>query len=172
MTTRSRAMIAASRTRAGTVFCGMLLAAGAVTAHAHTISTPTRVGDHAGFGRVVFDLPADATYDTVTEGNRLLVVFQGAGPVEAAPRLPRNVVALQTATDSATLQLAPGAQPHLVRMGNRLVIDVAGPPNRREIVAAPVKESPPAPEIRRTGPHASSRKNGACGGLAAGRVWA
>ena len=52
--------------------------------------TAVRVGDHPGFGRVVFDMPEGASYNLVSEGHRLLVVFRGAGAVAEPGRLPRK----------------------------------------------------------------------------------
>ncbi len=86
--------------------------------------TAVRVGDHAGFGRVVFDLPVDARYETVRAGDRLLLVFQGAGQIETPARTPRNVAGFEAGSNSMTVVLAPGAEYRAVRMRDRLVLDV------------------------------------------------
>ena len=121
-------------------------------------TTATRTGNHGAFGRVVFDLPPGAEYNTVTEGDRMLVVFQGAGSVLQPGDLPPNVLSLKTGTDMAAMLLAPGTLPRAVRFGDRLVIDISNGPK--------LQRGPPNANVRpgiapvlvpgRTGPHASN----------------
>jgi len=87
---------------------------------------PIRTGDHAGFGRVVFDLPVGAKWTLDRAGDRLTVRFSGAEPV-AGVRPPHNVRALTAASDTAELSLAPGTQVRSARLGNRLVLDLLDP---------------------------------------------
>ncbi len=112
--------------------------------------TRIRVGDHPGFGRVVFDLPGGAEYDIVTEGERLLVVFRNAGPVTPPPAPPRNVRGIETAPEAATLLLAPGTQARPQRLGGRLVIDVFDPrPPARPAPRPPAAaQAAPVPPVR------------------------
>lgn len=86
-----------------------------------------RTGNHADFGRVVFDLPAGASASAVQDGARVLVRLDGVGDLAFGP-LPRNVQAMGRATDGAEITLAPGARMRLSRLGNRLVIDAVDPP--------------------------------------------
>ncbi|MGI4952291.1 MAG: hypothetical protein ACRYGM_10830 [Janthinobacterium lividum] len=109
-------------------------------------STVVRVGDHPGHGRVVFDLPASASFELVTEGDRVLLVFRGAGGVLEPLTRPRNVRSIQTGTDTATIELAPGARARPARLGDRLVIDILDPAN------APVMKARNRPVVPPTEP--------------------
>jgi guanyl-specific ribonuclease Sa len=90
-----------------------------------------RVADYPSFGRVVFEFAVPTAFEVVEEGDRLLIVFDGAPSVGAAPRLPRNVRAIQGGAGSATIILAPGARFRSFRERSRVGIDVLDPtPNR------------------------------------------
>ena len=86
--------------------------------------TTIRVGDHPGFGRVVFDFGVPTEFDVVEAGDRLLIVFAGAPALPAADGLPRNVRAIESGAGSATLVRAPGTRFRSLAMGNRVVVDV------------------------------------------------
>ena len=105
----------------------LLAVLGAGPVHA-AATTPVRVGEHAGYGRVVFDLPEGAAYEMLSEEGRVLLVFRGAGGVVRPSRVPRNVVAVETGEETATLVLRPGARVRAVRIGPRLVLDVLDAP--------------------------------------------
>ncbi len=105
---------------------------------ASAASTTVRVGDHPGYGRIVFDLPAGAAVETVTEGDRLLLVFRDAGTLEAPAARPRNVAALVVEGATATVSVTPGARIRRQRLGDRLVVDVLDPRNAK----APGKDGP------------------------------
>jgi len=107
-------------------------------------STVVRVGDHPGHGRIVFDLPANASFELVNEGDRVLLVFKGAGGVLEPLTLPRNVRSVKTGTDTATIELAPGARARPSRLGDRLVIDVLDPANATVMKARNRPVLPPA----------------------------
>lgn len=89
--------------------------------------TTIRVGDHPGFGRVVFDFGVPTGFDVVEAGDRLLVVFAGAPALPTADGLPRNVRAIESSAGSATLVRTPGARFRSRGMGNRVEIDVLDP---------------------------------------------
>ena len=123
------------------VLAAFVGAAPAAAAEPAGVSTPVRAGEHPGFGRLVFELPKGGSYESTTEGDRLLLVFKGAGTIGRPPALPRNVVSMQTGQGSTTLVLAPGARVRPLRMGERLVVDVLDPavqvlPQRPEAVTA------------------------------------
>ena len=103
-------------------------AAGEVPSGAPAPGTLVRVGDHPGFSRVVFDLPPDAAANVVVEGQRVLLVFKGVGGVASPSGLPRNLRAIQTGADTATLDMVPGSKARPIRIGERLVIDVLDAP--------------------------------------------
>ena len=93
-------------------------------AAAHAEGTAVRTGDHAGYGRVVFDMPEGATFTTAMDGNRMVVSFNNAGQIAQPMSLPRNVALIQGGSETATLVLEPGAHPRPARIGNRLVVDI------------------------------------------------
>ena len=113
------------------------------------LGTSVRVGDHPGFGRVVFDLPEGARYELVTEADRTLIVFRGAGMVESPDRVPKNLRAMQTGMNSATLRVAPGARIRPMRMSGRLVVDIYGPGARTTVQATTQPASLPARQCQR-----------------------
>ena len=98
----------------------LALAASAAQAQGTTV----RTGDHAGYSRIVFDMPEGATYTTALDGNRMVVSFNNAGQVAQPSSLPRNVAAIQGGSETATLMLEPGARTRPARIGNRLIVDV------------------------------------------------
>ena len=104
-----------------------------------------RVADFPSFSRVVFEFAVPTAFDIVQEGDRLLIVFEGAPAVGAASRLPRNVRALQGGPGSATLVMAPGARFRSFRERSRVGIDVLDPvPNRLARSAARPGQVTPA----------------------------
>ncbi len=105
---------------------------------------PIRTGDHPGFGRVVFDLPAGVGSSLEQAGDRLTVRFSGADPVAGA-RLPHNVLALTASPGMAELALAPGVRLRQAQLDNRLVLDLLDP------VVAPAAAGGAAPARRRPG---------------------
>ena len=125
----------------------LVLMAGGAWAQSDAPPAPIRTGDHPGFGRVVFDLPAGARWTLDRMGERLTVRFSGAAPVAGAPP-PRNVRALTAASGTAELSLAPGAQVRSMVLGNRLVLDVLDP---AMVPAANPPIQGTAPGVRRAG---------------------
>ena len=87
--------------------------------------------EHPGFGRIVFEFQQPTTYDMVREGDRVMLVFDGAPSVGAPGRPPRNVRSIQGGHGSATLLLVPGARIHPAGVGNRVIVDVMDPPGSR-----------------------------------------
>ena len=107
--------------------------------------SPARAGGARGHGRIMFPMPPAARFNMVQEGDRLLVVFRGAGIVRRPPALPRNVLSIDTGLNTATLRLAPGAQTRLERLPNTLVIDVLDPLPRAEAQPDEAEAAPPGP---------------------------
>ncbi len=129
---------------------GALLAAGCLwnPALAATDTTvATRIGDHAGFGRIVFDFGTPTSFEVMESGSRLTLTFAGAPDIRPPALRPRNVVGIQAADGTATIQLAPGATASVKAAGARVIVDVADPvrssPGRQPARAAPA--SPIAP---------------------------
>ena len=106
-----------------------------------------RLGDHPGYGRIVFDLPAGASYDTVAEGSRLLVVFSGVGSVGLPSGKPRNVTALRADGTTLTLSLVAGSSARAARLGDRLVIDLVDPGKTAGAEGAAVHTAASSPRV-------------------------
>jgi hypothetical protein len=86
-----------------------------------------RSGEHAGFGRLVFDLPRGAAATAEAQGGGVLIRATGAA-LGAVPPLPRNVAGLSVAGNTVAVTLGPGATWRVLRLSDRLVIDILDPP--------------------------------------------
>ena len=86
---------------------------------------PVRVGDHPGFGRVVFDWPAPPAYRVERDGDRILVRFPtGALGLGGVRRMPRNVLAMRAMEGGVEITVAPGARLRHFRNGTKVAFDV------------------------------------------------
>src|SRR6185312_14833554 len=102
--------------------------AGLLVGSVHAESTPqvaVRVGNHPGFGRVVFDLPDQVEYELTQEGQHVTIEFSRDLTIGAAPGAPQNVQNITSGKRRAEFDVAPGATVHAWRMGGRVVVDVA-----------------------------------------------
>ncbi|MBN8891855.1 MAG: hypothetical protein BGP12_05285 [Rhodospirillales bacterium 70-18] len=95
-----------------------------------------RTGGHGDFGRVVFDLPAGATWRTGRDGDTLTVRFSGGGGIAPTAATTRNVHAIAPVPGGAVLTLAAGAHARAWRLGSRLVVDVFDPAGHAATPAA------------------------------------
>jgi hypothetical protein len=118
-------------TRAGLPAWPMTLLAAALTGlligTVHAESTPqvaVRVGDHPGFGRVVFDLPGQVEYELTQQGQHVTIEFKRDLTIASAPSAPHNVQNIIGGKGHAEFDVAPGATVRPWRVGNRVVIDV------------------------------------------------
>ena len=112
-----------------------------------------RVGNHPGFGRVVFEFASPTGFQQSGEGDRVVLTFDGAPAVASPGALPRNVRSVLGGTGTATLLLLPGARARAAQIGNRVVIDVLDPPAPRPQRPPPARLAGPA---RPTVPAASA----------------
>jgi len=112
--------------------CGICLALGIAPFAQGRADEPNvirvRVGNHPGFGRVVFDLPPDTKFALAREGNRVRLVFPAGEPVLVGNSPPRNVLAIEGGAGTAVLELTPGSKIRTLRLGDRLALDVLDPP--------------------------------------------
>ncbi len=109
----------------------MLAAAGLCIGAARAADTATtfvRVSNPPGFGRVIIDLPPQASAETTTEGPRTRIALRDAGVLRRSGPTLRNVVALDLDEASVTLVLVPGARLRPMRFGTRQIFDVLDPP--------------------------------------------
>ncbi|HEV7267401.1 MAG TPA: hypothetical protein VGN83_21220 [Falsiroseomonas sp.] len=143
--------------RAAALLFGLLLPLGAL-AETPVAETPVRVrvGDHAAYGRVVFDWPARTGYQVEEAEGRIVLRFAApaAFDLAAVRRPPRNVSAIEhEAGRVVTIGIAPGTRPRVFRLGTRIVVDVlnaaAAPPARatqpRTSAAGPARTAPEPP---------------------------
>jgi hypothetical protein len=111
------------------------------------VTVTIRSGNHADFGRVVFDAPPRASYHVVRDGDRITVQFADDVALTGDPKLPRNVAALHADHAQAVLTVAGGATFHVARLGDHVVIDVFDP-------ASASGDSSPGPASQRPAPPA------------------
>jgi pilus assembly protein CpaC len=122
-----------------------------------------RVGNHPGYGRVVFDWPRQAAYQVEATDDALTIRF--AEPARfgavAAGALPRNVTGVSADGQVVRLDARPGVRFRHFHHGPKLVVDVldpAGPP--QAAAAAPTNEAilaDLAAATRLPGPDAEAR---------------
>ena len=111
-----------------------------------------RVGDHRGYGRVVYDLPEATPSSFRTEPGRIVIEVPGASSLPAPDRLPRNVRAVHVTDGVVELDLAPGAQARAARIGDRVVVDVLSPRRTLPSPAAQVRPGVVPPPVAPTVP--------------------
>jgi hypothetical protein len=106
----------------------LVVFASIVTAQADTLPTVSlRVGNHEGYGRVVFRLPSSIGYSVVQDGQRAIVKFAANLSIGAAAAIPRNMLSITSGTNQAELVIAPGSVLHDWRLGDLVVIDALDP---------------------------------------------
>ncbi len=103
--------------------------------------------NHPGFGRLVFEFAGPTPYNLVVDGDRVIVVFEGAPVITSPGVLPRNVRGVQGGQGAATLLLSPGARARAAVIGNRVVIDVLDPPRGQRGPAGRTAPFRPAPTV-------------------------
>jgi hypothetical protein len=97
-----------------------LAAAWPLLAHA----AAPRVGEHDGFSRLVFTVPAGVAESVTQEQATLVLHLPGAGQVSETTKLPRGLAGFSGGKDVARLILAPGARPHVWHSPGRVVVDI------------------------------------------------
>ncbi len=83
-----------------------------------------RIGEHAGFGRVVFSVPSGVRESVTQEGDRLVLHLPGAGGVTGLKQGPSNVSRIYGGQDQAELQLVPGSHVRVWHSDGHVVVDV------------------------------------------------
>jgi hypothetical protein len=128
---------------------GLALLLGTVPLRAEMPTVTLRGGNHPGFGRLVFDLPAGAAAAVSESNSRLLVQVTG-GSIGTAPPLPRNLGAIEINGNQAALIPVPGGRWRVLRLSGRLAIDILDPP-ATAATPAPAAQ-PPWPRALWSGP--------------------
>ncbi len=120
-----------------------------------------RIGDHPGFGRLVFDLPEGVRSEFSQEGDRVTIRFAGGAFLATERPAPRNLQSVIGLGDGVALQLSPGSTVREQLMDRRLVIDVfdasvAGTDAPRPQTRSQPPSQPPAhPQVRTPEPRTS-----------------
>ncbi len=86
-----------------------------------------RVGNHPGFGRLVFEFPARTAYQQARTGDHLSLRFAGDVTITPPSRPPHNVDAVAAQPGEVDLTVLPGATTHVYWLGDRLVVDILDP---------------------------------------------
>ncbi len=128
---------------------------------------PVRVGEHPGFGRIVFDFGAPVQVQMERDGTQITLHLATTRPIGPVPGHPRNVQEITAADGEVRLSVVPGARIRTIRLHDRLVVDVldpvraAAPPSRlvraslpldRHEPVAPSRPTPPASQPAATPP--------------------
>jgi hypothetical protein len=87
-------------------------------------ASAVHIGEHAGFGRVVFTVPAGVRETASQQGDRLVVHLPGAGTVAGLAHGPSNVSRIDGGQNQAVLQLAHGSRIRIWQGAGRVVVDV------------------------------------------------
>lgn len=107
----------------------MLLAAGSARAEPIRV----QVGDHANYGRLVFELNGPAKAKVVQTGDKLEISLPGE-TISTPTRVPRNVVGFSGGDGSATVTLVTGSRFKSVQTNRLLIVDVLDPASRARAV--------------------------------------
>ncbi len=86
-----------------------------------------RLGEHPGYGRVVFDVPEDEDYHVAHQGERVVVTFAGHPAVADGIGHARNVRDVTGGSGRAVITIAPGSRVHALRMGAHVIVDILDP---------------------------------------------
>ncbi len=118
---------------------------------------PVRVGEHPGFGRIVFDFAQPTEWQIAREGNQVMLSFDGVRRIGNPPSLPHNVESFTQGDGRTELVVTPGARLRTMRVGELLVLDVLDPvkPDLRAVpqaVAAHPLDRHDAPPAVQTAP--------------------
>jgi hypothetical protein len=104
-----------------------------------------RVGDHPGFGRVVFDWPGSVEYRVEEAEGRILVHFASPAAFDLAParRGARNLRGVTSDGSRAEIAVAPGTRLRHFRLGNRVVLDLLDAARDPAATPAAARPAPP-----------------------------
>ncbi len=109
---------------------------------------PVRVGEHPGFGRIVFDFTGPVSWRIARNGAQVTLHFDPANTIAPAPSLPRNVIAMTQDAGGVEITVAPGARLRTMRLVERLVLDVLDPLPDKSPSVAPARTPPAAKLVR------------------------
>jgi hypothetical protein len=96
-----------------------------------------RLGTHNGYGRIVFEFPQPTEFTTERVEDTVVLHFPNGGDVPAGIGTTRNVTGVTGGADTATVSIVPGARMHVMRLGNRVVLDVLDPAPVKRVASRP-----------------------------------
>lgn len=127
----------------------------ATPAGSQTPAVRVRAADHGGYSRVVFDWPDEVGYRIEQQEGGAALVFDRVARIDPSALNKRRLklvhglgVNVEGGQTSARLQLAPGAEVAVSRVGTKVVVDVRPAPKPatpQPAAVAPVDASPPPP---------------------------
>jgi len=97
-----------------------------------------RLGEHPGFARIVFDLPAGTTPTVSIRPGHVSVQFPPGTLVTPPGWMPPHVLAFTVTASRAEISVEPGADIKQASLEGRLVLDVLTP----HAAAAPARATP------------------------------
>lgn len=100
-----------------------------------------------GLGRMIFPPVGSSGYAVSQDGNRLVVTHTQGGRIKDPPRLPRNVITMESDATTTSLRLVPGTRISTHRVGTGLVLEFLDPPPSVRIGGLTLPASPdPLPD--------------------------
>jgi len=139
-----------SLTRSLSVVLLLLVGAATVLAAATDTTVPVRGGEHSGFGRLVFDWPAEIEYQAELVGDELVVSFPAGARFDLSALsgdMEDYLGPVRVADDGMSIRFSLKASFGLThfRMGPKIVIDLMAQPGQEATAeAAPVAAQPAA----------------------------
>ena len=82
-----------------------------------------RMGNHRGYGRIVYDFTAPVLFDLTTAPGKAELSVRDIASLPRPAHLPRNVRSVSQIGTTLTFTLMPGAHARAMRVGDRIVVD-------------------------------------------------
>ena len=101
-----------------------------------------RLGNHPGFGRVVFEFSKPVEVTTEQTDNVVTLHFSSTDVVPETNRTARNVLAITGGAGTAMVTIAPDARLHMSRVAHQITLDVMDP-----ALSKPAPHQPAPPRI-------------------------
>lgn len=117
-----------------------VLIAAVISVQAQAVTV--RRGDHAGFTRLVYEFDAGTTWRTEATNHAVTIAFDHPLDIPAVSQPPRNFVAIEVSPDKLHIAVGPNNRLHVMRIGNRLVLDAFDPQAQKPPALSPPKSTP------------------------------
>ena len=131
-----------------------------------------RIGQHEGYGRIVFDWTQDVEYTAVREGNAVVIDFSRGTPIDLSifnrDSLAQVAGVSARAADGRAVvsaEVAPGSRLRHFRSGTSVVVDILDSAQAenapQQAAAQPAAAQPAAPQVAVTDPQVAAPEPGA-----------